>query len=1181
MLRHHAQENQEESILGNLLTLVLLILLIGGGGAFLDVVSGPPRLPSPLPSWDEIAFTLRGSEVPLGALVYVTTTLGWLLLGYIVTAIFLRVVVDLMAAIARGHPLTRTLQVVSDGVTIPVVRRIVDGVLVAILVARLLGPDVGPAFAAAAPIEAVQVLPHPNGVAVAPSALSEHPLQVVDETPSLHYLVKRGDTLRSIAARFLGDEMKWPLIWEANRGRTMYVGEVFSNPDLIEPSWELTIPVPDQPTHAVYVVQPGDALWSIAERELGDGMKWREIWALNEGRVMGDGLPFSDPRLIEPGWRILLQKPPATVVPQRPAISPAPAPRDAGTRPASLDHPSAGAPPATPLIPPASVAPAPPPHPLPAVTAVPSAVPTPAATPGPASSATKVTPVVTLPDGRLVAATFGAALLGLLGYLGRRKLGAPLASSPDDGRAYTPGRFLAALRQRFAAELETDKVAILANRLVLLLGAWGEPGAIVVSCLEGRKSVAFTLRCDPEQARRLEELEPIIRAELHARTRVEATERGDVTIALSGLSLQGMVASAHLDQDDALPLLVPIGATADNRVLHLNLADAGALLIAGLPGGGAHELLRDLTVILAAQAHPRQLTLDLFGDPRGVLESLTGLPHLDGPIGDPSDPTAVQTALSALQAELGRRIGLCQAKQAPTIDAYNVDRADAVAPLPYLVVGLAGLEEILSCPGAAGVLATLGHDGPAYGIVVVAASSASETVPEPVLDAFPTRLALRLLDESQSLRVLGQPGAEGLGPEGELLLRPRGHLPARLRGLRIEPDEVAECVALMAAARGGVAVSSDASATAAAGAAMVDDQLVRPEEDAEVARSNGHVTVGDPMALVDPRAAIILDEQASDNEIPPDVPLAGARSSPPPASSTNDTHHVDDLIDLPLTEEGAQSAGLLRVYTLGRYRVFRGDTEINGATAVKATGAKSKTAFRAKARELLAYFVTHRARDLTRERIQEDLWPEAEPAQSQQVFHNTLWVVRSALNALGESKEKTNFIVEQDGAYHLANELVWLDAREFDACIERAEALDESTADRAALLWERAVGLYQGDYLDSAYAEWASAEQMRLRQMYLRALRKLADAHVARRQLDRAILFLVKAVALEPFEEALQRKLLHLYAATSDWQALIRQYERLEEMLRREMHVAPDRKTRELYQRLMANRNAPTGQPAA
>ena len=76
-------------------------------------------------------------------------------------------------------------------------------------------------------------------------------------------------------------------------------------------------------------------------------------------------------------------------------------------------------------------------------------------------------------------------------------------------------------------------------------------------------------------------------------------------------------------------------------------------------------------------------------------------------------------------------------------------------------------------------------------------------------------------------------------------------------------------------------------------------------------------------------------------------------------------------------------------------------------------------------------------------------------------------------------------------------------------------------------------------------------------------------------------MLLVKAVALEPHEEALQRRLPHRYAATSDWRALIRHYERLEETLRRDMHVAPDRKTRELYRRLLASRNAPSGEPAA
>src|SRR5215472_5223524 len=131
MLAQHARERHDESFLGNLLTLVLLLALVAGGGAFLYAVGGPPHLPNPFPSWDDVAFTLRGSEVPSSTLIYVSSTLGWLILGYLGTATLLRVVVDLLAAGAREHPLARALRAVSDGLTIPLLRRIVDGVVVA------------------------------------------------------------------------------------------------------------------------------------------------------------------------------------------------------------------------------------------------------------------------------------------------------------------------------------------------------------------------------------------------------------------------------------------------------------------------------------------------------------------------------------------------------------------------------------------------------------------------------------------------------------------------------------------------------------------------------------------------------------------------------------------------------------------------------------------------------------------------------------------------------------------------------------------------------------------------------------------------------------------------------------------------------------------------------------------
>lgn len=45
-----------------------------------------------------------------------------------------------------------------------------------------------------------------------------------------------------------------------------------------------------------------DTLWDIAERHLGDGMRWRDIYALNHGRLMPDGQRLTRASLIHPGW---------------------------------------------------------------------------------------------------------------------------------------------------------------------------------------------------------------------------------------------------------------------------------------------------------------------------------------------------------------------------------------------------------------------------------------------------------------------------------------------------------------------------------------------------------------------------------------------------------------------------------------------------------------------------------------------------------------------------------------------------------------------------------------------------------------------------------------------------------------------------------------------------------------
>jgi hypothetical protein len=66
----------------------------------------------------------------------------------------------------------------------------------------------------------------------------------------------------------------------------------------------------------------GPTLWSIADHTLGDPLRWREIWQLNQHRTMSDGRTFTSPDEIHDGWTLQLP-PDAHVTPTRSDSTPA------------------------------------------------------------------------------------------------------------------------------------------------------------------------------------------------------------------------------------------------------------------------------------------------------------------------------------------------------------------------------------------------------------------------------------------------------------------------------------------------------------------------------------------------------------------------------------------------------------------------------------------------------------------------------------------------------------------------------------------------------------------------------------------------------------------------------------------------------------------------------------------
>ncbi|MGW5643670.1 LysM peptidoglycan-binding domain-containing protein [Saccharopolyspora sp. NPDC003762] len=126
------------------------------------------------------------------------------------------------------------------------------------------------------------------------------------------YRVTRGDTLWGLAARHLGDPHRWHEILDLNADRIGDGEYLLTGWILLLPPDATHLPAPVAiPDDARWItVQPDDTLTTIAERELGDPDRWREIADLNTHQPQADGRVLRDPDILLPGWRLAL--PPTT-----------------------------------------------------------------------------------------------------------------------------------------------------------------------------------------------------------------------------------------------------------------------------------------------------------------------------------------------------------------------------------------------------------------------------------------------------------------------------------------------------------------------------------------------------------------------------------------------------------------------------------------------------------------------------------------------------------------------------------------------------------------------------------------------------------------------------------------------------------------------------------------------------
>lgn len=323
--------------------ILLVVLLIGVPLALVSLVGNP--IPTSVPTWSGLIDIVEAGTLPPGTLIKVIACVVWIWWSQAAISVASEVAARIRDKEARRLPFSGFgMQPVVVRLIAAVMATLVgvgaltqpaaaspsfDGVTLATPVSALVEPDT-PVPQISPPVPQIPSAPvaasSPGTVfseTAVIEAIAEHRLATASPEATLHPPPisseddRNGHTASSVpeldlAKAFARSETADVVAGNYAEGSGGLSSEVqqerasdgFLRIEASENSVREAIPV-ERASSEWVIVQPGDTLWGIAEHYLGDPLRWREVFELNEGKLPAGGV-LSHPNVIHPGWRLRL-----------------------------------------------------------------------------------------------------------------------------------------------------------------------------------------------------------------------------------------------------------------------------------------------------------------------------------------------------------------------------------------------------------------------------------------------------------------------------------------------------------------------------------------------------------------------------------------------------------------------------------------------------------------------------------------------------------------------------------------------------------------------------------------------------------------------------------------------------------------------------------------------------------
>jgi DNA-binding SARP family transcriptional activator len=225
-----------------------------------------------------------------------------------------------------------------------------------------------------------------------------------------------------------------------------------------------------------------------------------------------------------------------------------------------------------------------------------------------------------------------------------------------------------------------------------------------------------------------------------------------------------------------------------------------------------------------------------------------------------------------------------------------------------------------------------------------------------------------------------------------------------------------------------------------------------------------------------------------------------------------------------------------------------------------------------KAKSVFQYLLTHPREPAVKEMIMEALWPECSSQAAGNNLKAAVHQIQLTLSSLGGEMQDWRHVLFLQGSYAInPGTHLWIDVEEFEKHwtagrrFEKEHHLAEAMSE-----YEKAETLYQGDFLEEElYEEWTMLRRETLRDIYLAVLSKLAGHAILINDLENCIHYSQILLGQDPCREDAYRWLMYCYTNLGHRNRALRWYEICCRIIRSEMDTVPDRRTTELYYRIL------------